>query len=235
MYYFRARMYDPNNRFPQPDPIWPADGLNPYPYAGGDPVNWRDPMGTRPTANPPEDQLEADDNPITVTGSRRSFALMGPSTPLRVGSRPTLDFLSGTWDCVLGAPCVFNPTIVVTAPQRPFVARFPVPRPRSRSRQGSIVVSEDWCGSQGFNVPDGAWSQACRAHDQCYAAPGAPKIVCDVVLARNITSECDARTGRSELCPVVSVVYSVGLIIAGYPGLPADRAYRAAQAAGQER
>ena len=46
MYYFRARMYDPEGaRFPQTDPVWPADGLNGYTYVGGDPINLVDPTG----------------------------------------------------------------------------------------------------------------------------------------------------------------------------------------------
>lgn len=41
-----AREYSPElGRFLQPDPLGPADGLNLYGYAGGDPVNYYDPSG----------------------------------------------------------------------------------------------------------------------------------------------------------------------------------------------
>jgi RHS repeat-associated protein len=44
--YRRNRYYDPGSgRFTQEDPIGLAGGLNLYGYAGGDPVNFRDPFG----------------------------------------------------------------------------------------------------------------------------------------------------------------------------------------------
>ena len=46
LYYFKARMYSPQlGRFMQRDPLGYAAGLNLYAYAGGDPVNARDPSG----------------------------------------------------------------------------------------------------------------------------------------------------------------------------------------------
>ena len=51
MVYSRARYYDPDTgRFTQPDPIGLSGGTNLYAYAGGDPVNYTDPMGTSPNA-----------------------------------------------------------------------------------------------------------------------------------------------------------------------------------------
>jgi len=47
--YYRARYYDPETgRFTQPDPIGLEGGTNLYAYAGGDPVNYTDPLGTTP-------------------------------------------------------------------------------------------------------------------------------------------------------------------------------------------
>ena len=46
LYYYKARMYSPQlGRFMQRDPLGYAAGLNLYVYAGGDPVNARDPSG----------------------------------------------------------------------------------------------------------------------------------------------------------------------------------------------
>jgi RHS repeat-associated protein len=48
LYYFRARYYDPVlSRFISEDPIGLLGGFNVYAYAGGDPVNWIDPLGLK--------------------------------------------------------------------------------------------------------------------------------------------------------------------------------------------
>ena len=45
-YYRRNRSYDPNTaRFTQEDPLGLGDGLNVYGFAGGDPVDFSDPLG----------------------------------------------------------------------------------------------------------------------------------------------------------------------------------------------
>jgi RHS repeat-associated protein len=49
LYYVRARYYDPElARFNSEDPIGLAGGINPYVYAGNDPVNNTDPLGLYP-------------------------------------------------------------------------------------------------------------------------------------------------------------------------------------------
>ena len=46
LYYVRARWYDPRTkRFMSPDPIGLSGGINPYAFAGNDPVNLGDPSG----------------------------------------------------------------------------------------------------------------------------------------------------------------------------------------------
>ena len=48
LYYYRARYYDPRiGRFMQTDPIGVSGGVNLYGYVGGDPVNFRDPLGLK--------------------------------------------------------------------------------------------------------------------------------------------------------------------------------------------
>ncbi|MDT8436692.1 MAG: RHS repeat-associated core domain-containing protein [Gemmatimonadota bacterium] len=48
LYYVRARYYDPDTgRFLSPDPIGLEGGINPYVFAGNDPVHLRDPSGLR--------------------------------------------------------------------------------------------------------------------------------------------------------------------------------------------
>jgi len=49
LYYMRARYYDPGHRrFISEDPLGVAGGINPYVFAGNDPINYSDPFGLCP-------------------------------------------------------------------------------------------------------------------------------------------------------------------------------------------
>jgi RHS repeat-associated protein len=92
----------------------------------------------------------------------------------------------------------------------------------------------DWCGSQGFNVPDGNWGDACRNHDDCYGRPGASKERCDAQLALEITAECSENTYfvAMPICVVPGLFYGAGLMALGIPNpvfQPARDAYNDAQ------
>jgi len=66
--YRRARVYDPvTGRFTQEDPAGLAGGLNTYGFAGGDPVNFIDPFGSRPC--PPDNDCGALVAALTMTGA----------------------------------------------------------------------------------------------------------------------------------------------------------------------
>ena len=89
----------------------------------------------------------------------------------------------------------------------------------------------DWCGSQGFNVPDGNWGSACKIHDECYAARGANKERCDALLAVNMSSVCALQSG-GNMCTPIGFVYGAGLMIFGIPNpifQPARDAFNDAQ------
>jgi hypothetical protein len=70
----------------------------------------------------------------------------------------------------------------------------------------------DYCGSYGVDglVPDGGfgvdWSDACRAHDECYATPDASKDLCDYNLQEDMSLACAAQDG-GLLCHITAGIY----------------------------
>ena len=59
LYFVRARYYDPQQgRFVSEDPIGLEGGMNPYAYAGNDPVDLVDPSGLRPDCGPGQVEVE---------------------------------------------------------------------------------------------------------------------------------------------------------------------------------
>ena len=81
LYYYKARMYSPQlGRFMQRDPLGYAAGLNLYAYAGGDPVNARDPSGLFSFCVPfveakPTSHIDNTDADVFISASRVSTCL----------------------------------------------------------------------------------------------------------------------------------------------------------------
>jgi hypothetical protein len=86
---------------------------------------------------------------------------------------------------------------------------------RASSTPAALPPKNDWCGSDGTGwVPDGMlgvdWSDACKTHDDCYAAAGANKFLCDYTLQQDISLACAAQDG-GILCDVVAGIYFHGV------------------------
>ena len=71
----------------------------------------------------------------------------------------------------------------------------------------------------GFGID---WSDACRCHDECYAAPGANKDLCDYNLQADMSLACSAQDGGLA-CHIAAGIYYIGVQVFG------DAAFERAQ------
>lgn len=87
----------------------------------------------------------------------------------------------------------------------------------SPQKQPLAAPGANWCGTDENDVPDGNWGLACKAHDACYATPGANKESCDARLAVDMYNVCNANSsGRNPvICTVAGFTYGAGLILFG--------------------
>ncbi|MEE4539422.1 MAG: RHS repeat-associated core domain-containing protein, partial [Erythrobacter sp.] len=116
LYHNRARDYDPmTGRYVQADPIGLDGDVNPYVYAGSDPVNMIDPLGLF-RGNPADfAPVKVPTMPIpTPSPAGAGSALLG-----YVASEAIIPALAGAWCPSEGSTGTGNPPLVVPTPSKP--------------------------------------------------------------------------------------------------------------------
>jgi RHS repeat-associated protein len=93
LYYYRARYYNPGwGRFISEDPLGVRAGINLYRYAGGNPLNFRDPSGLTPSSvqKPPQPPpTPATSSDTDSNGCATCVNSNSSSTDFPVGDNPT--------------------------------------------------------------------------------------------------------------------------------------------------
>ncbi|MEJ2216017.1 MAG: RHS repeat-associated core domain-containing protein, partial [Gemmatimonadota bacterium] len=126
LYYMRARYYDPDlARFISEDPIGLAGGINPYVYAGNNPLTHRDPSGLTQQA-PCGVAKPVFERSVAVGASPDSPSIVGP-----LGSRGVRPW---------AARCTLNSTLHRPSPPPPTRKAYP----GEARRPGEPAVKMKW-------------------------------------------------------------------------------------------
>jgi hypothetical protein len=192
----RARYYDPTvGRFISEDPLGVAAGINPYTFADGDPVNFRDPSGLAPvpsdcpnfdkaggggTVDPcaPEDPTGGGNPDDVPTGCdprypQQTGCPTHQLTPVDVTASPNpAPGQSFMYTITLSGDWgmqIGSPTFGPDATMRLGYTTKDASKPEPVH---GLWTYGNWCGTGGMGTPINAVDAACQQHDACYARHG---------------------------------------------------------------
>jgi hypothetical protein len=72
-----------------------------------------------------------------------------------------------------------------------------------KPKEPSSPEKPDYCGSSEADLPEGAWPQACKKHDECYSS-AATKDKCDRSFIFDILADCSGRIFVPAVCASIS-------------------------------